>query len=256
MAKPKLKHRDAAHRLQSCEALKEHIREQMLLGTNNQPAVPKINPNRITVEFLEQPVLELDKVTRKMEEQVEELTPGEDFWLPLEKRGAAKWYWSGVDDLARLRARVDFYLDALDHAATLPVDDARVFLAEFVYTPIFYGSRHKNVADANSPWIYTTADFCEPARIYKNWVYAVELSEEAGGLWPVISAVGETIYGYFNALVEFSDDVSHGVERLVVGAGRAIEAVGRNIKPISIGAGVILLGVGIFFGVREFRGKG
>lgn len=250
---PEFTFQEAVHRLQSCEAMKDQVRDQLLLGENLKPAVPKINPNRVTVEYLEEPVMELQRVTEEMESILEEYGPPGTAWGNEE---TTKWYWAGVDDLKRLRQRVDFYQEALDYAETLPIDQQRQFLAEFVFTPMFFGSRHKNVADAQSPWIYTVADFCEPARIYKNWIYAEDTHKAFTGAYPLLRSTGETITWYFTGLQEFADRVARGASALAEKGKEVVEAVGRNIRPISIGAAVLLLGVGGVLAYREISKKG
>lgn len=247
---------EAVHRLQSCEAMKEQVRNQLLLGENLKPAVPKINPNRVTVEYLQEPIEELARVVDEMEEiLIDHGAPGGE---PVEgpqtltgKADAIKWYWSGVDDLERLKGRVRFYQDALDYADTLPAEQQRQFLAEFVFTPVFFGSRHKNVEDAESPWIYTVADFCEPARIYKNWIYAHELDDSVTGTF--VRDIGESVTWYFSGLQEFADRVARGAGRVIEAGKEAVETIGRNIKPIGIGVGVLLLGVAGVLAYQNFK---
>ncbi len=240
-----LDYKEAVYRLESCEAQKVQGREQLLLGENGQPAVPGINPNRITPEYIEPYVVELQRVTRQLEEIIAEYGEPGDNWL-------GEWYWSGVDDLKRLRARVTFYRSAVDYAKTLNPTAQRTFLYENVFLPIFYGSRHKNVADPNSPWIHTLSDYCEPARIYKNYVYATDLNDAHTGMGPFLQATSDVIGEFFAAVGDITERIYRGGQRIVETGVEAAKFVGRHAFPI----GILLAGIGIFIYARKAKGGG
>lgn len=232
-----LSYQEAAHRLESCEAMKVQAREDLLHGENGKPAVPGINPNRITPSYLEPYIVELQRVTRQMEEIVAEYgEPGDNL--------LGEWYWAGVDDLKRLRARVDFYRAALEHARGLGASEQRTFLYENVFLPVFYGSRHKNVADVNTPWVHTLADFCEPARIYKNYIYAVDLNDAHTGLGTFITTVWDVIVDYFRAVGETAERIHRGGKKIV-------EAAGKFVTKAAIPIGILLAGIGIYMLARK-----
>lgn len=242
---PDLDYQEAVHRLESCYSMEKQIRDELLLGENNEPAVPGINPNRVTVEYLEPIVIELQRVTRQLEEIIAEYgEPGDNL--------IGEWYWSGVDDLKRLRARVTFYRAALDHARSLGATEQRIFLYENVMLPILYGTRHKNVSEPGSPWIHTLSDFCAPARIYKNYVYAVDLNDAQTGMGMFLGDMWETIVDYFRAMGDFA-------ERIYRGGGKIVEAakdVGKFVKKAALPIGILLAGIGIYIYATKARGRG
>ena len=129
-----------------------------------------------------------------------------------------EFYWSGVDDLKRLRQRVDFYMEVVEHAKGLPEhgpNNQRAFLAEFAFLPIFYGSRYQIVNDPTTPWIHTTADWCEPARIAKNFNYALQLDDQTRDLHAVGKAVADTAGDYWQHIKEAAARATRGFEKLI-----------------------------------------
>lgn len=237
-----LDYQEAVHRLQSCVAMQKEGRERLLLGENGELAVPGINPNRITPKYLEPFIVELQRVTRQLEEIIAEYgEPGDNL--------LGEWYWSGVDDLKRLRARVTYYREALDYSRSLGATEQRAFLYENVFLPIFYGSRHKNVSDLTSPWIHTLSDYCEPGRIYKNYVYAVDVNDAHTGLGLFLSDMGDVVVDFFQAV----GDVA---ERLHRGGKKIVEGVASFVKKGALPIGILLAGVGIFMLVRKKKGQG
>lgn len=230
-----LDYQQAVHRLQSCEKTKEVIREELLLGENGKKAVKKLNPNRVTVKYLEPAVVELQRATRQMEEVLEEYgDPGDNL--------LGDWYWSGADDLKRLRARANFYMQAIEYARA-NLDDAaqREYLYETVFVPLFFGGRHKDVADLESPWIYTLSDFCEPGRIYKNYVYAVEVNDASTGMGNFLGDIWGTISDYFEWAGDAAERLYRGGEKIVEGVGDVARAVSKHALPI----GLVVAGIGI-----------
>lgn len=223
--------------------MKEQSREHLLRGENGKPAVPGLNPNRITPEYLEPFVVEMQRVTRQLEEIVAEYgEPGDNF--------LGEWYWAGVDDIKRLRGRVNFYRQAIDYAKALEPTEQRLYLYDNVFLPIFYGSRHKNVADVNSPWIHTLSDFCEPARIYKNYVYAVDVNDAQTGLWKFITTVWDVIVDYFRAMGEIAEQIARGAGKIAEAASTVAKGLGRAAMPV----GILLAGVGIYILVKRHGG--
>jgi hypothetical protein len=238
-----LDYQEAVHRLRSCEALKGQGRDQLLRGANGKQAVPGLNPNRITPEYLEPFVVEMQRVIRQLEETVAEYgEPGDNL--------IGEWYWAGVDDIKRLRARTNFYRQAVDYAKTLEPTEQRLYLYENVFLPVFYGSRHKNVADIESPWIHTLSDFCEPARIYKNYVYAIEANDAQTGLWKFITTIWDVVVGYFRAMGELVEQISSGVGKIAEAASTVVKGLGQAAMPV----GIILAGVGIYMLVKRHGG--
>ena len=230
---PELDFEVAVHRLQSCYLLKESIRDELLLGENGKQAVPRLNPNRVTVEYLEPPVVELRRAIIQLEEVIAEYgTPGENL--------LGAWYWSGQDDIKRLRARVDFYQEALNYSKSLAPEQQREYLYEYVFLPIFFGSRHKTVGDPNTPWVHTLDDFCEPARIYKNYVYATQLNDATTGLMPFLNSLWDVTVGYFESMEEFGSRIGRGVEKVATFAKKA-----------ALPVGVLLAGVGVYMLARK-----
>lgn len=237
-----LDYQEAVHRLESCEAMKNQGREQLLLGENGKPAVPGLNPNRVTVKYLEPYVVELQRVTRQLEEIIAEYgEPGDNL--------IGEWYWSGVDDIKRLRTRINYYRAALEYAKGLGPTEQRTFLYENVYLPIFYGSRHKNVADINSPWIHTLPDLCEPARLYKNYVYAVDLNNAHTGLDVFLEEMGNVVVAFFKAVGDITERIYRGAEKIG-------EAVSSFVKKGAMPLGILLAGIGIFMLARKKGGGG
>lgn len=225
----------AAHRLQSCYGLQDRIREELLLGENGKQAVPRINPNKVTVENIEPVVVELRRATIQMEEVVKEYgDPGDNLlW---------SWYWSGQDDLKRLRGRVDFYQSALDYARALPPERQREYLYENVFLPVLFGSRHKKLDDPQSPMLHAISDFCEPARIYKNYVYAINLNDAATGMGAFWHDIWGVVSEYYESMEDFADTISTGLEKI---AGFA--------KKAAFPVGVLLLGASAYMLFRDKR---
>ena len=236
---------EAVHRLESCEAMKKEGRERLLLAENGELAVPGINPNRITPKYLEPFVVELQRVTRQLEEIIAEYgEPGDNL--------IGEFYWSGVDDLKRLRARVNFYRQALDYSRSLGATQQRAYLYENVFLPIFYGSRHQSVADPSSPWLHTLSDFCEPGRIYKNYVYGVDVNDAHTGLGLFLNDMGTVVVEFFRAVGDAAERIHRGGERLVEGAKAAFGGLKKAALPV----GILLAGIGIFILARKAKGKG
>lgn len=233
-----LDYKQAVHRLQSCEKTKEVFREELLLGENGKKAVQNLNPNRVTAKHLEPAVVELQRATRQMEEVLDEYgDPGDNL--------LGDWYWSGVDDLKRLRARANFYMEAIEYArANLDAEGQREYLYETVFVPLFFGGRHKDVSDLNSPWIYTLSDFCEPGRIYKNYVYAIQVNEASTGMGVFIDDLWGTISDYFEWAGEAAQQLYRGGEKIAEGVGAVVKTVSKNALPI--GLGVAALGIGMY----------
>ncbi len=242
MPEPHLNYEQAAHRHQSCIALGDQLRNELLLGENRQTAVPGINPNRVTVDYLEPIVVELQRVTRQMEEIVAEWGEPGDNWI-------GEWYWSGVDDLKRLRARVNYYRASLDHARSLGATEQRIFLYENVLLPILFGTRHKNVADRDSPWIHTLSDFCEPARIFKNYVYSVNLNEAQTGLGVFLGDMWDVIVDFFEVMAEIGAAIAAGGAAV----GKGVKEAAKFAKKAALPVGILLAGIGIFLVARKMK---
>ncbi len=236
---------EAVHRLESCESMKNQGRDQLLLGSNGQQAVPGLNPNRITPEYLEPYVVELQRVVRQLEEIIEEYgEPGDNL--------IGEWYWSGVDDLKRLRARATYYRAAIDHAKALGPTEQRTFLYENVFLPIFYGSRHRNLDDPGSPWIHGLADYCEPARLYKNYVYAVDVNDAQTGLGPFLDSLWESVKDFFHAMEDITESLFRGGAAIVEG----VKDVAKGLKKFAMPVGILLAGIGIFIYARQSKARG
>lgn len=239
-----LDYQEAVHRLESCVAMQKEGRERLLLGENGELAVPGINPNRITPKYLEPFIVELQRVTRQLEEVIAEYgEPGDNL--------LGEWYWSGVDDLKRLRARVTYYREALDYSRSLGATEQRAFLYENVFLPIFYGSRHKNVSDPTSPWIHTLSDYCEPGRIYKNYVYAVDVNDAQTGLWRMLTDLWGVTESYFIAMGELAERIHRSTKKIVEG----IKDVAQFAKKAALPVGILLAGIGIFIYVRKAKAR-
>lgn len=240
-----LDYKEAVHRLESCEVMKDRGRDQLLRGENGEPAVPGINPNRVVPKYLEPYVVELQRVTRQLEEIVEEHgVPGDNL--------LGDFYWAGVDEIKRLRTRVNYYQAAINHAKGLDPTQQRVFLYENVFLPVFYGTRHKNVTDPGSPWIHTLSDYCEPARIYKNYVYAVDVNDAHTGLGVFLGDMGDVVVGFFKAVGDFTERIYRGGKKVVEVAGKAARGLTKAALPI----GILLAGIGIFILARKHKAGG
>lgn len=226
----------ASYGVESCEALKRQIRTSLRLGPNKRPAVDGLNPSQATPENLEPVVVEMQRATRRMEEVIEEHgEPGDNL--------LGAWYWSGVDDLKRLRTRVSYYAEALQYARTnLQGKTQRAFIHENIVLPIFYGQRHKNVADPQSPMITTLADFCEPARIYKNYVYAVEENDAHTGLGNFLDILWEPVVDFYDGLKEIATDLGELGSDVYQGVKTVAGAAKKHAFPILLaGAAVLVL---------------
>lgn len=240
-----LDYKEAVHRLESCVVMKDQGRDQLLRGENGELAVPGINPNRITPEYLEPYIVELRRVVRQLEEIVEEYgLPGDNL--------LGEFYWSGVDDIKRLNVRADYYQAAVNHAKGLGPTQQRIFLYEHVFLPVFYGSRHKNVTDPTSPWIHTLSDYCEPGRIYKNYVYAVDVNNAHTGLWEFLKITGDVIVDYVTIMGDVTEKIYRGGKKVVEVAEKAAKGIVRAAMPI----GILLAGIGIFIMARKHKGGG
>ena len=65
--------------------------------------------------------------------------------------------------------------------------------------------------------------------------------------------IGESVTWYFSGLQEFADRVARGAGRVIEAGKEAVETIGRNIKPIGIGVGVLLLGVAGVLAYQNFK---
>jgi len=203
----------------------EQLRKQFLLFYTGTA------PNRILVDEVRPAVMLLDQATRDLEKASKSFLPtsatmGEmvatgliTVALPfaeMMRRATMSYSFDGLlDDIKRLRKRVDFYVDTVNQVAQADEATQRRVLSEYVVIPMFGGARHEPVgSDDPSTWISTLSDFCEPARLYGNLGYVWNENS-----WQkTASRMG---YAFRDSAQELLDNIIDAVQRTIKAAGAA-----------------------------------
>jgi len=215
---------EASKRVESCNALRSRAVRYLEKDLSAKTLEPFIVELQRGVRLLEEAVAAHGIPGAQQDTALEFFTQQDwDVW-------GHDWYWSGVDDLKRLKVRVNFYASAIQHAKTLP--DPKEFLYERVYLPVFRGSRYQDVADPTSSWIDTVSDFCEPARIYKNYAYALQVDAANTGVQGFVAAVADVILPLYVGLAAVVEALGQAVAAVV----RTAHGISKLAIPLAIAA--------------------
>jgi len=230
---PKLSKYDLAlAKLYSCNALKDQLVVGLATSKSGKPHTEE-NPDRIDLQHMTELVTELDLVHKNLLSLVADNTK---YFRP--PHGVN---WVGEDDLARLGARLDHYKDTLEVASKLGAEDARRLLIDNVYAPILRGSRYLVITDPTSKWIHTGSDFCEPARIYKNYLYASAVYSNSVGYDAMVNEINYVLYEYYFAAERFGVAVGRGAAEIVSDVRKSSGMVGLVGAAIIAGAVAVLI---------------
>lgn len=203
----------------------EQLRKQFLLYYTGTA------PNRILVDDVRPAVLLLDQATRDLEKASQSFLPTSSTmaemaatgiitmafpYAEMLRRATMSYGFDGLlDDIKRLRKRVDLYVDTVNQVAQADEATQRRILSEYVVIPMFGGARHEPVgSDDPSTWIETLSDFCEPARLYGNLGYVWNENSWQKTISRMSSAVQDSAQ-------ELLDNVIDAMQRVIKAASTA-----------------------------------
>lgn len=126
-----------------------------------QPLDEDANPNRVLPQYMLPYMHNLQEVTHELLDRAQ---------------AAKKQYLQTRDDfdfdriglhttilqIEALHDDVDWYTEATENAASMPEDEQRQYLGEFVYMPVFRGAGFAEPGDPDSPWESKHSAWCQP----------------------------------------------------------------------------------------------